>query len=214
MQTPAMQYQDEWTTLRARLAYPSIESFTLGNFLGYIPDGYKTCEERILYVCPSTPGYMMPVFGKGANPLANDSLALSFARSLGGLSRGAADPLENVAITSVCKASPAGGEVSPSLLLVQQKLAVQTLRYELYCLQPALVVFACSGHFSALIRETVNASRGSAADFEKQGDGNGAMLFRKRGLHGGPAVLMVQPPSAFPESAQAPWLAQAAALLR
>lgn len=213
MTEPAIYYSDDWTKLRVQLNCCSEASCPSNLFWGYIPDGYLASAHRILYVCPALPDFAIPLFGKGPNPLQSDPLALDFVRSLGALA-GGADPLDSVAITTVCKLAPSRDAIDAPFLLAQQQLAVQTLRYELFSLQPKLVVFGCSGPFSALIRETVNAVRGSAADFQKDGEGTAAFLYRERDIAAAPAVMVVQPPNAFPKSSQAPWLARAAALLQ
>ena len=214
MVPPATYYVDEWLELSATLRAVSIDKLNPGWFQGYIPDDFSVSHNRILYVCASVPGYSANVFGNGPHPLKDDPLAAEFVRSLGGLAGGSGNPLDSVAVTSICKVSLIQGEVSPQLLLVQQQLAVQTLRYELYALQPKLVVFSCGGKFSAVIRETVNAVRGSLADVQTEGQGIEALSFRKRGDVDEPAVLILQPPNAFPKLAQAQWLAKAAMLLR
>ncbi len=213
MDAPATYYSDRWDELRTSLAALSLDDLAYGYFGGYVPNGYAESAHRILYVCASVPGYLPVVFGKGPHPLKDDPAATDFARSLGELASGSGDPLDSIAVTAVCKAALLHREISPLLLLAQQQLAVQTLRYEMYGLEPKLVVFACGGKFSAVIRETVNATRGSLADLQTEGQGTNAFLFRARGDAGEPAVLALQPPSAFPKSVQALWLAKAANLL-
>ena len=205
MATPATSYLDEWTTLRARLAQLSEDDLNFGYFTGYVPKSYASSGGRILYVCASVPGYLADVFGPGPHPLKDDPLATEFARALGGLANGGPDGLENIAVTSFCKVALQRGEVGAQLFLTQQQLAVQTLRYEMYALDPRLVVF---------VRETVNALRGSRADLQVEGEGTEAIGFRTRGDAGEPAVLVLQPPGAVSKSVQANWLARAANLLR
>ena len=214
MQAPALYYSDKWIDLRAALAAVSQDDLAYGYFRGYIPGGYQDSANRILCVCASVPGYLEPVFGKGPHPLENNSVAMEFARSLGKLGTANGDPLESIAVTAMCKVALMRGDVSPSLLLAQQQLAVQTLRYEIYGLAPKLLVFTCGGKYSAIIRESVNAARGSLADLQSEGQGNEALLFRARGDAGEPAVLVLQPPDTFPKSVQDTWLAKAAALIR
>ena len=214
MTTPATYYFDQWTELRAKLQMQATDDLCTGYFAGYVPKGYQDAGSQIVYVCASVPGYGADIFGPGPYPLKDDPAALDFTRALGGFADSSSDPSEIVAVTSLCKIALENGEVSPQLLMVQQQLAVQTLRYEIYALAPRLIVFCCGGKFSAAIRETVNASRGSLADVQTEGEGIDAIAFRVRGNAGEPAVLILQPPNAVSTSVRANWLARAAVLLR
>lgn len=211
MATPATYYFDEWLELLTKLKQLSLDDLNPMTFAGCVPKGYMGSSARILYVCASVPNWVADVFGGGPNPLKDDAAALDFVGRLGGLAGGSGDA---VAVTALCKIGVKGGDVSPGLLLAQQQLAVQTLRMEMYALAPKLVVFACGGKYSAAIRESVNAARGSRADLTVEGEGNEAIGFRERGNAGEPAVLVLQPPAAFGKAVQAAWLAKAAALLR
>jgi hypothetical protein len=145
--------QQELDDLKARWKKLHQELFVLhpkislaGLFVHYVPPGYFENSRRILYIGKATAGEFLDENAPAKWFNRNSGGFWSFARRMSKCANPDCANLSNLAWSNLFKIGKSRGNPNGKLAAAQKSLAVETLRAEIRCLKPTLVVCVAAGY--------------------------------------------------------------------